>query len=169
MNITRLRTPRDPVDTAQAFHLEMDRAERDDVEIADPVKMWQAFDPQGWLFSQSRYRKARIMDGLAVALMLATMAALGCAVFLLSVPTAKAEPIDPTSVAYAATNADAVCNVLREFPTESGVMGLVYAIEDDGLTAGQAGAAIGLSVAEACPRFEPLLDASIARYGSVAA
>jgi len=44
---------------------------------------------------------------------------------------------------------------------------LVSAIQDDGLTAGQAGAAIGLSVAEACPRYEPLLEAFINRYGSV--
>jgi hypothetical protein len=120
------------------------------------------------LLSQSRFRKARIYDFLAVLLMLATMAALGCAVFFLSTPQAKAEPIDPVAVAYAAHYADAVCGTLDDFPNLNGILGLISAIRDDGLTSGQAGAAIGLSVAEACPRHEPLLQAFIARYGSVA-
>ena len=119
------------------------------------------------IFTASRYRKARIYDALAVALMLATMAALGCAVVLLSAPAAKAEPIDPVAVSYAAVYADAVCGTLSDFPNLNGILGLIEAIRDDGLTAGQAGAAIGLSVAEACPRYEPILDAFIARYGSV--
>jgi len=169
-NITLLWTPRDSIDTASQFHLEMDNAERgvrDDVEIADPVQMRQAFDPQGWLMSQSRFRKAKVYDFLAVLLMLATMAALGCAVFFLSTPQAKADPIDPVAVAYAAHYAGAVCATLDDFPNLNGILGLVSAIQDDGLTAGQAGAAIGLSVAEACPRYEPLLEAFINRYGSV--
>ena len=152
MSILRLipkATPDDPVDTAQDFHREVNH--------------------RSWLLSQSRYRKAKIYDALAVALMLATMAALGCALGLLSAPAAKAEPIDPVAVQYAAVYADAVCGTLSDFPNLNGILGLISAIRDDGLTAGQAGAAIGLSVAENCPRFEPLLDAFIARYGSVAA
>ena len=171
-NITLLWTPQDSIDTARQFHLEMDNAERgacEDVEIADPVKLRQAFDPQGWLMSQSRFRKAKVYDFLAVLLMLATMAALGCAVFFLSTPQAKAEPIDPVAVAYAAHYADAVCVTLDDFPNLNGILGLISAIRDDGLTAGQAGAAIGLSVAEVCPRHEPILEAFINRYGSVAA
>jgi hypothetical protein len=121
------------------------------------------------MLSQSRFRKAKFYDFLAVLLMLATMAALGCAVFFLSTPQAKAEPIDPVAVAYAAHYADAVCGTLDDFPNLNGILGLISAIRDDGLTAGQAGAAIGLSVAEVCPRHEPILEAFINRYGSVAA
>jgi len=119
------------------------------------------------LMSTSRFRKAKVYDFLAVLLMLATMAALGCAVFFLSTPQAKADPVDPVSVAYAAHYAGAVCATLDDFPNLNGIMGLISAIQDDGLTAGQAGAAIGLSVAEACPRHEPILQAFINRYGSV--
>ena len=148
-NVIPIWTPQDSVDTAQEFALEIDNAERG-----------------SRLMSQSRFRKAKIMDGLAVALLMALMAALGCAVLLVAAPKAKADP-DPISVAYAAHYADAVCWTLRDYPTINGVLGIIEAIKDDGLTAGQAGAAIGLSVAEACPRYEYVLDAFIARYGSV--
>lgn len=145
LRLVRTATP-DPVDTAQQFYREIEHR------------------PQ---MSQSRFRKAKMYDRLAVALLVAIMAALGCAVVLMSASSAKAEPIDPVAVSYAAVYAGAVCGTLDDFPTINGVLGIIESIKDDGLTAGQAGAAIGLSVAEACPRYEYVLDAFIARYGSV--
>ena len=163
--VTRIRTPRDPVDTAKEFHLEVDNAERG-VEIADPQKMRQAFDPQGWLMSQGRERRARIMDALAVALLMALMAALGCAVLLMAAPKAKAEA-DPVAVAYAAHFADAVCWTLTNHDTNSGVLGVLAAIKEDGLTTSQAAYAVTLSVMDVCPQQQYVLDRFIDRYGPI--
>ena len=155
-NIRVLWTPQDSIDTARQFHLELDNAERGyrgDVEIADRARMRQAFDPQGWLFTQSRERKARIMDGLAVALLMAA-------------PKAKAEA-DPVAVAYAAHFADAVCWTLTNHDTNSGVLGVLAAIKEDGLTTSQAAYAVTLSVMDVCPQQQYVLDRFIDRYGPI--
>jgi hypothetical protein len=155
------------VDTAKQFHLELDNAERGgDVEIADRARMRQAFDPQGWLMSQGRERRARIMDGLAVALLMALMGALGCAVLLMAAPKAKADA-DPVAVAYAAHFADAVCWTLTNHDTNSGVLGVLAAIKEDGLTTSQAAYAVTLSVMDVCPQQQYVLDRFIDRYGPI--
>ena len=167
MNISRLRTPRDPVATAAEFHLEVDNAERgDDVEIADRGQMRQAFDPQGWLMSQGRERRARIMDGLAVALLMALMGALGCAVLLMAAPKAKAD-IDAVSVAYAAHYADAICTTLAGHPTNSGVQGILAAIREDGLTNLQAAGAVVLAVTDVCPAQTYILERFADRWAVI--
>jgi hypothetical protein len=153
------------VDTAKQFHLELDNAERG-VEIADRAEMRQAFDPQGWLMSQGRERRARIMDGLAVALLMALMGALGCAVLLMAAPKAKADA-DPVAVAYAAHFADAVCWTLTNHDTNSGVLGVLAAIKEDGLTTSQAAYAVTLSVMDVCPQQQYVLDRFIDRYGPI--
>ena len=171
-NIRVLWTPQDSIDTAQQFHLELDNAERgarDDAPIADPQKMREAFNPQprrSWLLSQSRERKARIMDGLAVALLMALMGALGCAVLLMAAPKAKADA-DPVAVAYAANFADAVCWTLTNHDTNSGVLGVLAAIKEDGLTTSQAAYAVTLSVMDVCPQQQYVLDRFIERYGPI--
>ena len=147
--VTRIRTPRDPVDTAKEFHLEVDNAQR-------------GF----WLLSQGRERKARIMDGLAVALLMALMGALGCAVLLMAAPKAKADA-DPVAVAYAAHFADAVCWTLTNHDTNSGVLGVLAAIKEDGLTTSQAAYAVTLSVMDVCPQQQYVLDRFIDRYGPI--
>ena len=164
-NIRAIWTPRDAVDTAAQFHLEVDNAERG-VEIADRAELRQAFDPQGWLMSQGRERKARIMDGLAVALLMALMGALGCAVLLMAAPKAKADA-DPVAVAYAAHFADAVCWTLTNHDTNSGVLGVLAAIKEDGLTTSQAAYAVTLSVMDVCPQQQYVLDRFIDRYGPI--
>ena len=167
MNISRLRTPRDPVATATEFHLEVDNAERGyDVEIADRAKMRQAFDPQGWLMSQGRERRARIMDGLAVALLMALMGALGCAVLLMAAPKAKAD-IDAVSVSYAAIYADAICTTLAGHPTNSGVQGIIAAIRDQGLTNSQAAGAVVLAVTDVCPAQTYILERFADRWAVI--
>jgi hypothetical protein len=164
-NIRAIWTPRDAVDTAAQFHLEVDNAERG-VEIADRAELRQAFDPQGWLMSQGRERRARIMDALAVALLMALMGALGCAVLLMAAPKAKADA-DPVAVAYAAHFADAVCWTLTNHDTNSGVLGVLAAIKEDGLTTSQAAYAVTLSVMDVCPQQQYVLDRFIDRYGPI--
>jgi hypothetical protein len=164
-NIRAIWTPRDAVDTAAQFHLEVDNAERG-VEIADRAELRQAFDPQGWLMSQGRERRARIMDGLAVALLMALMGALGCAVLLMAAPKAKAD-IDAVSVAYAAHYADAICDTLAGHPTNSGVQGILAAIREDGLTNLQAAGAVVLAVTDACPAQTYVLERFADRWAVI--
>ena len=151
-NIRAIWTPRDAVDTAKQFHLELDNAERGRA----PSR----------LFTQSRERRARIMDGLAVALLMALMGALGCAVLLMAAPKAKADA-DPVAVAYAAHFADAVCWTLTNHDTNSGVLGVLAAIKEDGLTTSQAAYAVTLSVMDVCPQQQYVLDRFIDRYGPI--
>jgi hypothetical protein len=149
MNISRLRTPRDPVDTAAQFHLEVDNAERG-----------------SWLMSQGRERKARIMDGLAAVLLFLLMGALGAATLLLVAPKAKAD-IDPTAISYAAHYADAICTTLAGHPTNSGVQGILAAIQDHGLTNSQAAGAVVLAVAEVCPAQKYILERFADRWAAI--
>ena len=153
MNIHPIRTP-DPVDTAQEFHAEMANAERG-LDINEP-----------WFLAQSRARKARLMDGLAVGLLLALMACLGVILFAAS---AKADT-DADAVAYAAEFGGTVCSVLDGgHNTIAGLTGIMLAIQKHGnLTAYQSGEVVGLSVAEICPQYTPLLRQFVTRYGKAA-
>ena len=112
-------------------------------------------------FSMSRERKARLMDGVAVTLLLALMACLGVVGYAAS---AHAD-VDPTAQAYADRYGIAVCETLSDYPTFSGLVGIAEAIEKDGLTGYQAGEVVGLSVSNLCPRFEGLLERFAAVYG----
>ena len=163
-NIIPIWTPQDSIDTARQFHLEMDNA-RDGVEIADPVKMRAAFDPE-WMFTQSRERRARLMDALAVALLFLLMGALGAATLLLMAPKAKAD-IDSVSVAYAAHYADAICTTLAGHPTNSGVQGILSAIRDQGLTNLQAAGAVVLAVTDVCPAQTYILERFADRWAVI--
>jgi hypothetical protein len=135
----------DSVDTAEQFHLELDNAERG-LHI-----------DHSWFLSKSRERKSRIMDGLAVALLLALAGALGVIAVLAAAP-AKADT-DPVVVAYSAHYGGAVCSVLDEFPSENGILGIGKSIIEDGLTGYQAGQVLYLSVSDVCPRHMGLLRA----------
>ena len=138
-------TPQDSIDTAHQFHMELANAERGVPER------------KSRLFSVSRERKARYLDALAVGLLMILMAAFGCIVLLLSTPQAKA---DATSFAYAAHNATAVCEVIAEFPSAAGVLGIMAGIrEHGGLSNEQAAEAVVMSVSEVCPRYMYVLEA----------
>lgn len=81
-------------------------------------------------------------------------------------PTASADEPSTTVVAYAATFGGIVCDVLDDYyPTPSGVIGIAQAIQDDGLSAYEAGQVIGLSVAEICPRHTGLMLRFANAYG----
>lgn len=164
MIVRQIRTPRDAVDTAVEAHIELDNSERS--QTARTVTSPKV-GSKSWLFSRSRYRRARIYDALAVALLLAVCALLGAAVFFLSTGTAKADSAD--AVAYAAHYGDAICENLDEFPTPAGVFGTGQAImQHSGMSAYDAGQAIAFSVYELCPRHWPLI-LRVAGTGTVAA
>jgi hypothetical protein len=114
--------------------------------------------PPAVLFTQSRERKARLYDRLAVALLLLLCAALGVIGFTLAAPQAKAD-VDNVVVAYSAHYGGAVCSVLSEFPSENGILGIAASIMEDGLTGYQAGQVIYLSVSDICPRHMGLIRA----------
>jgi hypothetical protein len=145
-NIVPIWAPQDSVDTAKQFHLELDNAERG------------LFIDHSWFLSQSRERKARLYDRLAVALLLVLCAALGVIGFTLAAPHAKAD-VDNVVVAYSAHYGGAVCSVLDEFPSENGILGIGKSIMEDGLTGYQAGQVLYLSVSDVCPRHMGLLRA----------
>jgi hypothetical protein len=147
-NIRAIWTPRDAIDTAKQFHLEIDNAERG-----------------SRLMSQSRERKAKVMDALAVILLFLLMGALGAATLLLVAPKAKAD-IDATSVAYAAHYADAICTTLAGHPTNNGVQGILSAIRDHGLTNLQAAGAVVLAVTDVCPQQTYILERFADRWAA---
>jgi hypothetical protein len=149
-NVYPIWTPRDSIDTAREFHLELDNAERG-LHI-----------DQSWFVSQSRRRKARWMDAVAVALLMALMAALGVVAFA---ATAKADVSDSV-IDYAVTYGEgAICPVLDEHHTVNGVLGVLIGIKKDGFSNFEAGQIVGMSVSEYCPRNEPLLQQFVAVYG----
>ena len=152
-NVIPIWEPRDSVDTAQAFNAELANAERG-ISINRP-----------WFISQSRERKARIYDGLAVALLMALMAALGVILFAAS---AKADP-DSEAQAYAAEYGPAVCSVLDDYPSVSGMLGIMQAIVEDGMTEYQAGEVVGISIYRLCPEYQGLAEKFVQRYGGTSA
>lgn len=108
-NVRPIWTPQDAVDTAHQFHLEIANAERGQsiqtaVRGVKPGYMRPASAahdgapfyaeavaaprtvPRLRLVTPSRERRARVYDGLAVALLLTLCAAIGCIVVLASVP-----------------------------------------------------------------------------------
>ena len=112
------------------------------------------------VFSISRERKARVYDGLAVTLLMALMMCLGVIVWAAS---AKAEP-SSGAVAYTAEFGGLVCSVLSEHPSTDGMVGIMAAIQQQGLPAYQAGEVMALSVAELCPQYTYLLRAFVTKY-----
>lgn len=158
MTLRLVWSVRDSIDTANAFHAELAQAETGTaVDVPAPTHRWTRF-----LFGRSRFRRARIYDGLAVLMLMALMACLGVVVYAAS---AKADTDDSAAVAYAAEYGAAVCSVLADHPSVAGLAGIMQAIENDGLTPTQAGEAAALSVYELCPRYSYILDRFVAIFG----
>lgn len=87
-------------------------------------------------------------------------AIIGAALYY-SIPAAGADP----DVNYAVVSAPAVCGVLDDYPTFSGIEGVLAGVmRDSGFTAYQAGQVVYLAVEETCPRHLPLLDRFAATY-----
>lgn len=168
MNVVQLTNrgaPSDPITTAQDFavHVGRSRAERQSPTELDD--RWTQF-----LFSHGRFRKARIMDALAVALLIVTLTIVTYAALLLASGTAKADSDpSPAVVAYTATYGGIVCGVIDHYPSTGGVLGVVRAITDEGFTPYEVGEIVGLSVADICPRHLGLVQRFVRLYGPVAA
>lgn len=91
-------------------------------------------------------------------------AALAMAAFI-TAPTASADEPSTAVVAYVAYFGGIVCDVLDDYPTPAGIIGIAQAVQDDGFTSYEAGQVIGLSVAEICPRHTGLMLRFANAYG----
>lgn len=118
------------------------------------------------LLSTSRERKAKGMDTLAVALLMALMAALGCIVMLLSAPDAKADEPSDAAIEYASQRGRIVCMVLDEHNSIPGLIGVLQGVSEDGWTPYEAGQITAMSVYAFCPEHSDLLDRFANLYGS---
>jgi hypothetical protein len=109
-------------------------------------------------------------DRSAVALLMACSALLGAAVYFSSPARADGE-IDDAESFYVGLNGQTVCEVIGEYPSPPGVMGVLQAIvEDTGWDTGSGVDVINASVATFCPEYWGVLVATreAARSGSVA-
>ena len=141
----------------------------DFVELAARARMireaGEAVEPKRrHLFSVSRERKARLMDGLGVVLLLLVSAFMGVALVLLSTGSAKA---DAAVDDYATRYASAICATIDTYHSGDGVVGVARGIMRDGFTAEQAVEVINEAVFVWCPRNWPLLQAIGAQARSV--
>ncbi len=166
MTLKLIWSVRDSIDTANAFHAEIANAERG--ESVREAETNSAVHNSRWtrfLFGRSRFRRARIYDGMAVGLLLVLMAALGVITWAASAKADPADTSDPVAVAFAAHYGAAVCSTLADYPSVAGLEGIMQAIEQEGLTPRQAGEAAALSVYELCPRYSYILDRFVAIFG----
>lgn len=154
-NVTPIWTPRDSVDTAMEFGRWADHAERGTAV----VEVGRYRRPHLRVTTRSRERRARFMDAIAVALLMALMAAFGVIVFAAS---AKA---DTDMRAWAWDNGPAVCDWLDHNPTPGGLESTARTLFADGMTPEQVGGAVAWSVNDICPRHTRLLASYIA-YGN---
>lgn len=158
-------TPTDAIMTAQDFHADIANAElgmKETSHVGETCKE----SGRNFAFSQSRFRRAKILDAIAVALLLALMAAIGCIVVLASAPTAKADNVSDDVLNYVSLYGEgAVCPVISKHYTTSGLLGVLTAIRDDGFSDYEAGQIVGISVSEYCPENYPLLERFMAVYG----
>lgn len=114
--------------------------------------------------NRSRERRAKVMDGVAVALLLAVSALLGVCAMLLAAD-AKADPSDEVLNYTSIYGPSAVCPVLDTHHTVTGVLGVLLAVVDDGFDEFDAGQIVGMSVIQYCPRHQPLLQQFVGVYG----
>lgn len=103
-----------------------------------------------------RQRQASRRDNLAGWLVLILVAVLGWLAILLAGP-ARADVVDR----YIVTFGEAVCSTLDKFPSADGVLGIVRAIHQDGLTWEQAGTVMVQSVITYCPDHVPLIERTV--------
>lgn len=76
---------------------------------------------------------------------------------------AHAEPASAGEV-FAIEHAADVCVALDAHPTVPGVLGVLTALSDYGLSASESGVALAASVVSVCPIHAPLLRQFVARY-----
>jgi hypothetical protein len=73
--------------------------------------------------------------------------------------TAGIAKADPVVDSYTLNNEARVCKTLDAYPSVAGVEGVIAAIVNEGLTGGQAGQVVGMSVIDFCPSHLPEVQA----------
>lgn len=74
---------------------------------------------------------------------------------------AKADVSEPEIYRYAGP----VCATVQDFPSTDGLLGIGYALMDEGYTAHDAGQIIAASIIDVCPQYIPILRAFVNLYG----
>lgn len=99
-------------------------------------------------------------------LLVAGVGAIIAGLLLLLATPADADPGTDRQVrAYAADAAPVICSVLDDYPTISGVAGVLQGIKtDSGLTDFQSGQVIAIAVQASCPRHVGLLQRFVDTY-----
>jgi hypothetical protein len=97
-------------------------------------------------------------DRSAVALLMATSAFLGAAMYFAS-PARADGYLDDDEMVYAEMYGPAVCSTLDDYRSLAGVMGIASAITDDGFAQDSAIDVINASVQGYCPEHWSLLQA----------
>lgn len=87
------------------------------------------------------------------------------ALALAAAPTATAEEPTPAVVAYVAHYGGVACNVLDEFPSIPGMLGVMHGVETAGFSPREAGEVVGMSITEICPRHVRLMERFVDMYG----
>lgn len=105
------------------------------------------------------WRRARA-DLTAILWLLAISALIGAT---LGQCIAHAEPITPGEM-FAIEHAADICITLDAHPTVPGVLGVLTALTEYGLSATESGVALTSSVVAVCPIHAPLLRQFVARY-----
>lgn len=85
---------------------------------------------------------------------------------------ADADPTRQQIINYAASAAPAICATLNDYPTLTGVVGVLRGVmQDTGFSVSDTGAVVVLAVENQCPQFIPLLQRfadTYSRSGAVA-
>lgn len=148
-------TPDDAIQTAQDFAAELEHA-----EIGTAYRE-QARETSK-LFGRSRFRRAKILDGLAVLLLMVLAALMGCVLVLASAPKAHA---DNGMRALAWEVGPELCGYLDEHPTFAGLVAASRIITSEGYTVEESGEVIGFSITDVCPRHNDLLARFLVVFG----
>jgi hypothetical protein len=78
---------------------------------------------------------------------------------VVTMPAAKADPLNDTQTAYVLAYHSAVCKTITAYPSEAGVAGVLSGVMDDGFGPVDAAEIVNASVAGWCPSWWPLLQA----------
>ena len=150
----------DAVDTAQQFAAELAHAERGEsqgsaLNLEKAVRKFKVVD-------QSRARKARWHNGVAVAALILA------SVFLGAIWWAAGAKADGAVDAWEWNYGTTACAFLDTPGNRNitGLAGVILGAEEMGLTPEQAGQAVASSVIDYCPRHIPLLRLFVQRFGA---
>jgi hypothetical protein len=77
---------------------------------------------------------------------------------IITMPAAKADPLNNTQTAYVLAYHGAVCKTISAYPSEAGVAGVLSGVMQDGFGPVESAQIVNASVAAFCPRWWSLLQ-----------